>query len=50
MNGDLGIYPIYALWKMVENEREGKDCITVSGVDVAYRDERYFSALVTFRD
>ncbi len=50
MSGDLGIYPIYALWKMVEGEYENKKTAVVSGVDVTYKDDRYFSALVTFRD
>jgi deoxyribonuclease V len=44
------MYPIYVLWKAVEKEHENKQAAVVCGVDVAYRGNRYFSALATFRD
>ena len=44
------MYPIYALWKAVEQEHENQETAVACGVDVAYRGDRYFSALATFRD
>jgi deoxyribonuclease V len=50
MEGELGIYPLYTIWKMVEEEYESKEVAIVSAVDVAYRDDRYFSALATYKN
>jgi deoxyribonuclease V len=50
MEGELGIYPLYTLWKMVEKEYESKEITTVSAVNVTYRGDRYFSALTSYKD
>ena len=50
MDGNLGIYPIYSLWKMVEKAYEGKGAAVVSGVDVVYKGDRYYSTLATFSE
>ncbi|HEY3276025.1 MAG TPA: endonuclease V [Syntrophorhabdaceae bacterium] len=50
MDGELGIYPIYTLWKMVEKAYENRDISIVGAVDVAYRDDRYFSALTLYKN
>jgi deoxyribonuclease V len=44
------MYPIYTLWKAVEKEHEDKATAIVAGVDVAYRNDRYFAALTAFRN